>query len=67
MGESIAEKFSAGYQEVMGWYCDGYAFEDILLALQTSQLSDVPAEDILHELENHSWEEIWENLGLTAE
>jgi hypothetical protein len=67
MGESIAEKFSTEYQEVMGWYCDGYAFEDILLALQTSQLSDVTPDNILIQLDNHSWEEIWENLELTPE
>lgn len=67
MGESIAEKFSAEYEDVMSWYCDGYAFEDILLALQTSQLAGEPAGKILDSLETQSWEEIWEKLGLTAE
>ena len=67
LGESIAEKFSADYEEVMDWYCDGYAFEDILLALQTSQLSGQPPQKILEDLDTLTWEEIWENLNLTAE
>lgn len=64
MGESIAEKFDARYEDVMGWYCDGFAFEDILLALQTSQLTDELPGDLLEKLVNQSWEEIWKELGL---
>lgn len=64
MGESIAEKFDASYEDVMGWYCDGFAFEDILLALQTSQLTDESPDNLLEKLANQSWEEIWKELGL---
>lgn len=64
MGESIAEKFDTSYEDVMGWYCDGYAFEDILLALQTSQLTGESPDVLLEKLINQSWEEIWKELGL---
>ena len=67
MGESIAEKFNASYEDVMGWYCDGYAFEDILLALQTSQLVEESPQNLLSRLDTQSWEEIWEELDLTAQ
>ena len=66
MGESIAEKFNSSYEEVIGWYCDGFAFEYILLALQTSQLVEESPGEILSRLASRSWEEIWEELDLTA-
>ena len=67
MGESIADKFNAAYEDVMGWYCDGYAFEDILLALQTSQLVEDSPQSLLSRLDTRSWEEIWEELDLTTQ
>jgi len=64
LGKSIADKFSVSYDEVMNWYCDGQLFEDILLALQTSQLSDVTPDELFTQLETNSWEEIWNELDI---
>lgn len=64
LAESITEKFPISYQEVMTLYCDGYAFSDILLALETAELVDQSAEDLLSLLETRSWEEIWDALGI---
>jgi hypothetical protein len=62
---SISEKFDVPYQEVIDWYCDGYIFEDILLALQTSKMTDREPGGLLEEAETKSWEEIWEDAGIT--
>ncbi|MFO7944425.1 MAG: hypothetical protein R6U51_09045 [Anaerolineales bacterium] len=62
---SISEKFDVSYEKVIDWYCDGYIFEDILLALQTSKMSDVEPDTLLKEIEAKTWEEIWDNLGIT--
>ena len=67
LAEGITEKFSISYVEVMTLYCDGYAFSDILLALETEQLVDQSVEDLLSLLETRSWEEIWSDLGVRPE
>lgn len=64
---SITEKFEITYDEVMILYCDGYAFSDILLALETSQLVDQNAGELLTLLETKSWEEIWSDSGISLQ
>ena len=67
MAESIAEKFEITYDEVMTLYCDGFAFSDILLALETTQLVDQNTEELLNMLDTKSWEEIWSELGVNPQ
>ena len=65
VGESVAETFEVPYEDVMRLYCDGYEFEDILLALETQAQSEVAAESILQMRdEGRTWNEIWKDLGL---
>ncbi len=64
MAEGMAEQFDVTYDEVMTWYCDGFAFSDILLALETEELVEQSAEELLTMLENSTWEEIWGELGV---
>jgi hypothetical protein len=65
MGSSIAANFETTYEQVMGWYCAGHDFEDILLALETADSVDVPPADLLSKLEQgQSWDEIWKEIGL---
>ncbi|MFO7625325.1 MAG: hypothetical protein R6V73_13335 [Anaerolineales bacterium] len=65
MGSSIAANFETTYEQVMGWYCAGHEFEDILLALETADSVDVPPADLLSKLEQgQSWDEIWKEIGL---
>lgn len=65
MGSSIAASFETPFETVMLWYCSGYAFEDILLALQTAAQVDTPAGELLVKLgQGLSWEEIWTEIGL---
>ncbi|HKJ26215.1 MAG TPA: hypothetical protein VJ965_01135 [Anaerolineales bacterium] len=67
---SIAEEYAqlTDYDEVIGWFCDGALFEDILNALTTEELSGVDAADVLRVVaEGQSWDEIWLELGITEE
>jgi hypothetical protein len=67
MSQLIAEDypFTSAY-EIMSWFCNGAEFEDIMVALETEDLTDVPAEEMLEMLvEGLSWDEIWQVVGLT--
>jgi hypothetical protein len=64
LGQSMAETFEISYDEVMTLYCDGYAFSDILLALETSTLVDQTPAALLARLRTRSWQEIWDEFGV---
>jgi hypothetical protein len=64
IGESISEKFEVPYAEVMDWFCGGETFEDILLALETQDLSGRSVEELFIMKEQMSWEDIWKELGI---
>jgi len=61
IGQGIADEYEfSSYEEVMSWFCDGAEFEDILVALQTEDQTDIPTEELLEMLaEGLSWEDIW--------
>lgn len=65
IGQSISATFEIPYETVMTWFCDGYSFENILIALETSEAVDVPPETLLQMLLDKSWEEIWVEIGFT--
>lgn len=67
IGQGIADHFDAtNYDEVMTWFCNGAEFEDILLALQSEEQSDVQVEEMLLMLaDGFTWDEIWQLLGMT--
>jgi len=60
----MVDTYVVSYDQVMTWYCDGYAFSDILLALETSDLADIPVPDLLPLVKDQSWDEIWDDLGV---
>jgi hypothetical protein len=67
IGQSIADSYPelTDYDEVMVWFCNGFEFEDILTALQTSEDISIPAGELLEAFANgQTWEEIWVELGL---
>ena len=66
IGQGIADEYQfTDYEEVMSWFCKGAEFEDILVALQSEEQSDFPAEEMLAMLaEGLSWEDIWLVVGL---
>jgi hypothetical protein len=66
IGASIAADYEVSYEQVMIWFCSGYSFENILIALETSEAVEVPAEALLQMLLEKEWEEIWVEVGLTG-
>lgn len=64
VAESIAETFEVSYDQVMVWFCNGSEYEDILLALQTADSLDVPADELLKmRAAGLTWEDIWTTSG----
>lgn len=64
VGVSIANRFDVDYEQVMAWFCAGETFDDILLALQTGELADAGAEELLRRKAEIGWEALWEEIGL---
>ncbi len=67
MGESIADVFIdiTDYTQVMTWFCNGFAFEDIVTALETQLASGEPASNLLAMVKNGmDWESIWVEIGI---
>jgi hypothetical protein len=66
LAESIAADYAfTNTDEVLTWFCSGAEIEDIMVALQTEELTAVPAEDMLKmRADGLTWEEIWQTVGL---
>jgi hypothetical protein len=66
IGQSIAETYQVSYEQVMGWFCSGYSFDNILIALETSAAVDISPDVLLEMLLEKEWEDIWAEVGLTG-
>ena len=64
IGESLTRTYDVSYEQVMTWFCSGYSFDNILIALETSEAVDVPADGLLQMLKEKEWEQIWVEVGL---
>ena len=65
LAEKIGERFGAGEEWVMGYFCDGYGMGAIMLALKTSQLDISDAGEMLEQrAEGQGWGQIWKEKGL---
>jgi hypothetical protein len=63
---SIAETYRVSVSEVTGYYCQGYGFGQIMLALQTEQMEGVTdsVSDIIAAHESvMGWGQIWQDMG----
>lgn len=63
VGLSVAETYEIPYEQVIAWHCEGYSFENILIALETSEATGIPAGALLEMLLEKDWEQIWEEVG----
>jgi hypothetical protein len=67
MGARLAERFGVDYATLLGWYCQGYGWGQIMLALKTSQ---VTGEDPLTLLQERNagagWGHMWHDRGLNG-
>ena len=65
LAEKIGERFGAGEDWVMGYFCDGYGMGAIMLALKTSQLEGSDPGDFLeYRAEGKGWGQIWREKEL---
>jgi len=68
IAQSIADDFGVSYDQVMAWACAGETFDDILLALQTSEMVQRPADELLAMKKRAGdWDKVWESLGLAGQ
>jgi len=65
IAQSIASTYEVSYQQIIDWYCAGSSFDDILVALETSLATDIPAKMLLSMREEKEWEVIWVEIGFT--
>ena len=70
VGGRLAKVYDVPYETLMGWFCvENYGFGEILLALQTSKITDAKysAEQLLHKkTELGGWGEVWKDIGFTG-
>lgn len=62
---SITGTYDVTYEQVMTWFCGGYSFENILIALETAEATDYDPDVLLQMLLEKDWEQIWTEIGLT--
>ena len=65
VAQSITQAYPVSSEQVMTWFCDGFSFEDITTALETSQAVNVPAQTLLDKLSSEDWNAIWQEVGFT--
>jgi hypothetical protein len=68
VGSRIAAGYGVDYGIVMNWFCNGhYGFGQILLALQTSELTNSdPGYLLERKSEIGGWGLLWQELGFTG-
>ncbi|RPI87416.1 MAG: hypothetical protein EHM41_05070 [Chloroflexi bacterium] len=67
IGQSIAKSYEVDYLQVMNWFCSGYSFENILIALETSSVVNIPTDMLLEMRLDKEWEVIWDETGFTGD
>jgi len=61
----IAATYQVTYEEVIGHFCEGYGFGEIMLAYETGEFTGTPPTDLLDmKGKGHAWGRIWKELGL---
>lgn len=65
VAQNIADNYEVSYGQVMEWFCEGSSFDDIMLALETRKLTEIPVEDLLVRAEQTGWDQLWAETGLT--
>jgi hypothetical protein len=65
VGEKLADTYDVDYATVMGWFCEGYGFGQIMLALETSQITGQSPDELLAARAGGAgWGQIWQEAGL---
>lgn len=67
IGQSIAASYEVDYEQVMIWFCAGTSFDDILLALETHDLTDASVDELITRADEVGWDQVWVEYGVTGE
>jgi hypothetical protein len=68
VGSRIALRYEVEYTVVMSWFCDGYGFGQIMLALETSKVTSdteqykTPEDLLALRTYGFGWGEIWKDM-----
>lgn len=68
-GARLAERYDVEYEMLQEWFCDGFGWGQIMLALHTAEVKDGdtpldPAALLEQRKEGEGWGQIWKGLGL---
>jgi hypothetical protein len=64
-GTRLAERYDVSYDEIMGWFCDGFGFGEVNRAYSLSLKKDMPVEEIFALREDGlGWGQIKKQLGV---
>jgi hypothetical protein len=64
-GERLADRFETDYETLQEWFCDGFGWGQIMLALHTGELTgDDPAALLEARRAGEGWGQIWQRLQL---
>jgi hypothetical protein len=64
-GDRLAERYGTDYETLQAWFCDGFGWGQIMLALQTSQVTGGDPGELLEARSGgEGWGQIWQGLGL---
>ena len=64
-GARLAERYGVEYTTLQEWFCAGFGWGQIMLALQTGMITEMEPGTLLEERSSGlGWGEIWQNLGL---
>lgn len=66
-GARLAERYEMPYEDLQAWFCQGFGWGQVKLALQTAKLKGVDAADLLQaRLDGQGWGQIWQGLNLVG-
>jgi hypothetical protein len=64
-GARLAETYEVEYATLQGWFCDGFGWGQVMLALQTGEITGEDPEALLELRRGGSgWGQIWQELKL---
>ncbi|NMC54544.1 MAG: hypothetical protein GYA48_13005 [Chloroflexi bacterium] len=65
MGARLAERYEMDYTTLQGWFCEGYGWGQVMLALQTGTAMEMDPAMLLEARDaGEGWGNIWQELGM---
>ncbi|MFH2103102.1 MAG: DUF5666 domain-containing protein [Chloroflexota bacterium] len=66
-GARLAERYAVDYATVQAWFCEGFGWGQVMLALQTGQANGAdPAALLAARSSGAGWGQIWREMGLVG-